>query len=59
MSKSLPVAIGFASILCACAHGPQFRDFGVTTGNVANAIVRLQDGGRRSSQPRTSASALS
>jgi hypothetical protein len=41
MNKSLPVAVGFALILAACAHGPQFRDFGVTTGSVANASVQV------------------
>jgi hypothetical protein len=39
MNKSLPVAIGYALILTGCAHGPQFKDFGVRTANIASASV--------------------
>ena len=43
MKRSLSVAAGFvlAAILSGCAHGPQFREFGVTTGSVANASVQV------------------
>lgn len=41
MNKSLPVAVGFALVLTACAHGPQFRDFGVRTASVAYASVQV------------------
>ena len=41
MNKSLPVAAVFTLILTACAHGPQFRDFGVRTSSVAYASVQV------------------
>ena len=44
MNKSLPAAVGFTLILSACAHGPQFREFGVTAGSVASASVQVVDG---------------
>jgi len=40
-SLSVPAAFILVSILGACAHGPQFREFGVTTGSVANASVQV------------------
>ena len=46
MNKSLPIAVGFCFviILGGCAHGPQYREFGVSAASVASASVQVVDG---------------
>ena len=41
MSKSLVIAAGFALVLSGCADTPKFREFGVSTDNVARASVQV------------------